>query len=61
MLERGYTAALGLGKSRLMSRMLVLIIVVVVLLGVLYFLSTLPKEQPTQQIEVTVPQGGNAQ
>ena len=44
-----------------MSRMLVLIIVVVVLLGGLYFLSTLPKEQPTQTIEVTVPQGGNAQ
>ena len=61
MLERGYTAALAVGKSRRMSRSLVLIIVVVVLLGGLYFLSTLPKEQPTQQIEVTVPQGGNAQ
>ena len=44
-----------------MSRMLVLVIIVVVIIGVLYFLSTLPKEQPTQQIEVTVPQGGNAQ
>jgi len=44
-----------------MSRMLVLIIVVIVVVGGLYFLSTLPKEQPTQQIEVTVPQGGNAQ
>ena len=44
-----------------MSRMLVLVIVVVVIIGGLYFLSTLPKEQPTQTIEVTVPQGGNAQ
>ena len=45
-----------------MSRLLVLIIVVVVLIGALYFLSTLPKERPTQQIEVTVPApaGGNA-
>jgi hypothetical protein len=41
--------------------MLVLVIAVVVMIGGLYFLSTLPKEQPTQQIEVTVPQGGNAQ
>jgi preprotein translocase subunit YajC len=41
--------------------MLVLIIVVVVIIGGLYFLSTLPEKQPTQQIEVTVPQGGNAQ
>jgi hypothetical protein len=61
MLERGYTAALALGKSRPMSRMLVLIIVVVLIVGGLYFLSTLPKKQPTQTIEVTVPQGGNAQ
>ena len=43
-----------------MSRMLVLIIVVVVLLGALFFLSTLPKERPTRQIEVEVQQGGNA-
>jgi uncharacterized membrane protein len=43
-----------------MSRMLVLIIVVVILIGALFFLSTLPKEQPTHQIEVAVPQGGNA-
>ena len=44
-----------------MSRLLVLIIIAVIIIGGLYFLSTLPKEQPTQQIEVTVPQGGNAQ
>jgi len=43
-----------------MSRLLVLIIVVVVLVGALFFLSTLPKERPTHQIEVEVPQGGNA-
>jgi lipoprotein signal peptidase len=61
MLERGYTAALALGKSRPMSRMFVLVIAIVVIVGGLYFLSTLPKEQPTQQIEVAVPQGGNAQ
>ena len=44
-----------------MSRMLVLVIIVVVVLGGLYFLSTLPTEQPKQTIEVAVPQGGNAQ
>ena len=44
-----------------MSRLLVLIIVAVVLIGALFFLSTLPKERPTQTIEVAVPApGGNA-
>ncbi len=47
-----------------MSRLLVLIIVVVVIVGALFFLSTLPKEQPTHPIEVTVQPpaqaGGNA-
>ena len=43
-----------------MSRLVVLIIVLVVILGGLYFLSTVPKEQPTHMIEVAVPQGGNA-
>ena len=43
-----------------MSRLFVLIIVFVVVIGGLYFLSTLPKQQPTHQIEVAVPQGGNA-
>jgi hypothetical protein len=42
-----------------MSRLIVLIVVVVVI-GGLYFLSTLPKQQPTHPIEVAVPQGGNA-
>jgi len=37
--------------------MLVLIITVVVVLGALFLLSTLPKERPTHQIEVAVPQG----
>jgi uncharacterized membrane protein len=41
-----------------MSRLLVLIIVLVVIIGALFFLSTVPKEQPTHTIEVAVPQGG---
>ena len=43
-----------------MSRLIVLLVVVVILIGALFFLSTLPKEQPTRQIEVAVPHGGNA-
>jgi uncharacterized membrane protein len=43
-----------------MSRLAVLIILLVVIVGALYFLSTVPKEQPTHTIEVAVPQGGNA-
>jgi preprotein translocase subunit YajC len=44
-----------------MSRLLVLIIVAVVVVGALYFLSTLPKQQQTHTIEVAVPTtGGNA-
>jgi uncharacterized membrane protein len=43
-----------------MSRLLVLIIVAVLVIGALFFLSTLPKQQPTHTIEVAVPQGGNA-
>jgi hypothetical protein len=43
-----------------MSRMLVLIIIVVLVLGALFALSTLPKERPTQTIEVVVPQGAAA-
>ena len=48
-----------------MPRLIVLIVVVVLAVGALFFLSTLPKEQPTHPIEVAVPQGaaagGNAQ
>jgi hypothetical protein len=43
-----------------MPRIAVLILVVLLLAGALFFLSTLPKEQPTRTIEVDVPQG-NAQ
>jgi flagellar basal body-associated protein FliL len=69
---RGYTAACALGKSarntsskrKIMSRLVLLVVLVVLVIGGLYFLSTLPKEQPPQTIEVAVPQGtaagGNA-
>jgi hypothetical protein len=44
-----------------MARLVVLIIIVLVLIGALFFLSTLPKQQPTQSIEVAVTApGGNA-
>jgi uncharacterized membrane protein len=43
-----------------MSRLVVLIIVLLLVIGGLFFLSTVPKEQPTHVIEVAVPQGGNA-
>ena len=47
-----------------MSRLAVLIVLAVLIIGGLYFLSTVPKEQPTKTIEVDVPQGattgGNA-
>lgn len=56
----GYTAAHPLGKSARMSRIAVLIILLVVIVGALIFLSRVPKAQPTHTIEVTVPQGGNA-
>jgi hypothetical protein len=54
---KGYTAPACLGKSASMSRLVVLIVVVVLILGGLFFLSTVPKKQPTQTIEVAVPQG----
>jgi uncharacterized membrane protein len=47
-----------------MSRLVVLIIVLVIIIGGLIYLSTVPKQQPTHTIEVAVPQspatGGNA-
>lgn len=43
-----------------MPRLILLIFVVLLLGGGLYFLSTLPEEQPARTIEVDVPQGGNA-
>jgi hypothetical protein len=41
-------------------RLVVLIIIAVALIGVLFFLSTLPKQQPTHTIEVAIPQGAAA-
>ena len=47
-----------------MSRLLVLIILLVIVVGGLIYLSTVPKPQPTHTIEIAVPQGsangGNA-
>ena len=43
-----------------MSRLVVLILILLLIVGGLFFLSTVPKEKPTQTIEVEVPQGGNA-
>ena len=43
-----------------MSRLIVLIIVALLVIGGLYFLSTIPKQVPMKTIEVDVPQGGNA-
>ena len=46
-----------------MPRIAVLIIVILLIVGALFFLSTLPKEQPAKTVEVEVPQpasGGNA-
>ena len=43
-----------------MPRIIPLIIVLVVIIGALFFLSTLPKQQPTHTIEVAVPQGAPA-
>jgi len=43
-----------------MSRILVLIVLLLIVVGGLYCLSTVPKAQPTQTIEVDVQQGKNA-
>lgn len=47
-----------------MPRIAVLIIVILLIVGALFFLSTVPKEQPRSNIEVQVeqpgPSGGNA-
>lgn len=44
-----------------MSRMFALIVVVLLLAGAVYYLSTVPKEVPARTVEVDVQQGGNAQ
>jgi hypothetical protein len=47
-----------------MPRVAVLIIFVLLIIGALFFLSTVPKEQPKSNVEVQVqqpgPSGGNA-
>jgi uncharacterized membrane protein len=47
-----------------MPRIAILIIVLVLIIGALVFLSTVPKQRPTHTIEADVPQtsssGGNA-
>jgi uncharacterized protein involved in exopolysaccharide biosynthesis len=43
-----------------MSRLLVLIIILVIVIGGLIYLSTVPKPKATHTIEIAVPQGGNA-
>jgi uncharacterized protein involved in exopolysaccharide biosynthesis len=43
-----------------MSRIVLLVIILVIVIGALFFLSTVPKEQPTRTIEVDVPQGAAA-
>jgi hypothetical protein len=40
-----------------MPRIAILIIFLVLIVGALFFLSTVPKQQPTKTIEVEVPQG----
>lgn len=43
-----------------MSRLIVFVFIAALLVGGLYYLSTVPEEIPTRTIEVDVPQGGNA-
>jgi uncharacterized membrane protein len=43
-----------------MSRLVILIILLVIIIGGFVYLSRVPKQQPTHTIEVAVPQGGNA-
>ncbi len=43
-----------------MSRPAVFVIILIIVFGALYYLSTVPTEVPTRTIEVDVPQGGNA-
>jgi uncharacterized membrane protein len=43
-----------------MSRIVVLIILLVAIIGALVYLSTVPKARQTHTIEVAVPPGGNA-
>ena len=58
--SRGYTAAHPVGKSARMSRLILLIVILLLIIGGLFYLSTVPKQQPTHTIEVAVPQGAPA-
>jgi uncharacterized membrane protein len=40
-----------------MSRLILLIVILLLIIGGLFYLSTVPKQQPTHSIEVAVPQG----
>lgn len=57
----GYTAPAEVCKSAIMSRTAAFIIILLLLAGGIYVLSTVPKQQPVKTIEIDVPQGGNAQ
>ena len=43
-----------------MSRLVVLIVILVIIIGGLVYLSTVPRPQPTHTIEVAVPQGATS-
>ena len=43
-----------------MSRLIILIVFIVLFVGGLFYLSTVPEEQPTRTIEADVAPGGNA-
>ena len=43
-----------------MPKIVVLIVILVLVVGGLVFLSTVPEQQPTKSIEVEVPAPGNA-
>jgi uncharacterized membrane protein len=43
-----------------MSRIIVLIVILIIIIGALIYLSTVPKPRPTHAIEVPVSQGDNA-
>ena len=44
-----------------MSRMVVLIFVILLIAGGIYYLSTVPKEVPAKTVEIDVPKGGDDQ
>ena len=44
-----------------MSRMVVLILVLLLIAGGIYYLSTVPREVPTKTVEIDVAKGGNEQ